>query len=53
MPVGDGNLLRSCRDTIPQRLHEIDSFIDGKLVESWRRRRDWFGHISHLLGSSI
>jgi hypothetical protein len=45
MPFRDGNLLRGCRDTVPKRLYKIDPFIDGKIVESWRGRGDWFGHI--------
>ena len=49
MPLRDRNLVGGFRNAIPKGLHKIDSFIDGKLVESWRWSGDWFGHISHRL----
>jgi hypothetical protein len=49
MPVREGNLLRGGRDAIPKKLNKIDTFIDGKLVESWRWRRDLLGHSEYLL----
>jgi hypothetical protein len=38
------NLLSSCRDSIPERLHEIDLLVDREIVEPWRRSGDYLGH---------
>jgi hypothetical protein len=45
MPIRDRNLLGGCRNAIPKGLHKTDTFFYREIVESWRRRRDWFGHI--------
>ncbi len=34
---------------IPESLNKVDTFFDREIVESWRWRRDRFGHISHRL----
>jgi hypothetical protein len=48
MPFRDRNLLRGDPDTIPQRLHNVDSFIDCKAVERGGGERIGLG-IGHLL----
>ena len=32
MPLRHGNLLRGCRDPVPERLHEIDLLVDREIV---------------------
>jgi hypothetical protein len=44
MPLRHGNLLRGCSDPIPERLYEINLFVDREIVEPWRRSRAYLGH---------
>jgi hypothetical protein len=44
MPLRHGNLLRGCSDPVPERLHEIDLFVDREIVEPWRRSGAYLGH---------
>lgn len=43
VPLGHRNLLSGRRDLVPERLHEIDLFVDREIVEPWRRNWD-YGH---------
>jgi hypothetical protein len=44
VPLGHGNLLRGRSNPVPERLYEIDLFVDREVVEPWRRGRDYLGH---------
>ena len=42
--LGYGNLLRSCCDPVPERLHEINLLVDREIVKPWRRSGDHLGN---------
>jgi len=44
MPLGYRNLLRGRSNPLPERLHEIDLFIDREFVEPWGRGGNYLGH---------
>lgn len=37
LPVLQRDLAGRCGDTIPERLHVVDLFLNRQRVESWRR----------------
>jgi hypothetical protein len=47
MPLRHRNLLRGRSNPVPERLHEINLFVDREIVESWRRSGAYFRHEEH------
>jgi hypothetical protein len=52
MPLGHRNLLRDRRNAGPERLHEIDLFLDREVAEPWRRGGNYLGRAENFSARS-